>query len=120
VVSFYQKPQEKESTGEDGGLQDFAASHPYVAVGMEFSNVLFFFAGFVALAVFLSKLLFCRGTVCGAAQADTVFGSFLFVSWMASAALMGRDVFKSGFRKPSTAGMPAMHAIPPQMKETVA
>ncbi|KAH8888194.1 hypothetical protein GQ53DRAFT_826353 [Thozetella sp. PMI_491] len=89
------------------------ASHPWVAIGMEASNVLFWFAGFIALAVFLSKLLFCRGTVCGAAQADTVFSAFLFVTWAATGALMGKDVLKSGFRKPSPAHVP-------QMKETMA
>ena len=37
--------------------------------------MLFWFAGFVALAVFLSGLVFCRGTVCNAARASTVFGA---------------------------------------------
>ncbi len=75
--------------------------------------MLIWFAGFIALGVFLSKLLFCRGTVCGAAQADTVFSAFLFATWGASAALMAKDVLKSGFRRPS----PAVSA---QMKETMA
>lgn len=89
------------------------AFHPYGALAMEFTNVLFWFAGFIALGVFLSKLLFCRGTVCGAAQADTVFSAFLFATWGASCALMGKDILKSGFRKPSP-------AVGPQMKETMA
>jgi hypothetical protein len=37
--------------------------------------MLFWFAGFIALAVFISNLLFCRGDVCRAAQAATVFGA---------------------------------------------
>ncbi|KAK2003098.1 hypothetical protein LX36DRAFT_165861 [Colletotrichum falcatum] len=88
------------------------ASHPWAAVGFEALNVLFYFSGFVALAVFLSKLLFCRGAVCGAARADTVFAAFQFVLWSGTTLLMFKDVFKTGFRKP-TAGGP-----PPQMKES--
>jgi hypothetical protein len=91
-------------------------SNPYAAIGIEFSNVLFWFSGFVALGVFLSKLLFCRGTVCGAAQADTAFSAFLFISWGATVGLMAKDLFKSGFRRPSPAGL----AVPPPMKETMA
>lgn len=60
--------------------------------------MLFYFAGFIALSVFISKLLFCRGTVCGAARADVVFGAFEFALWGATAVFMGKDVFKSGFR----------------------
>jgi len=84
-----------------------------VALAFEVSNVLFWFGGFIALGVFLSKLLFCRGSVCGAAQADTVFSALLFVIWGGSVALMAKDVFKSGFRKPAAPKGPSM-------KETMA
>ncbi|TDZ25070.1 hypothetical protein C8034_v001605 [Colletotrichum sidae] len=89
------------------------ASHPWGAVAFELLNVLFYFAGFIALAVFLSKLLFCRGAVCAAARADTVLAALQFALWSGTALLMVKDVFKTGFRKP-TAGGP-----PPQMKESV-
>ena len=93
-----------------------AVAHPWVAFGMELSNALFWFAGFISLGVFLSRLLFCRGTVCGAAQADTVFSAFLFATWGATVTLMSNDVvFKGGFRRPSPAAVP-----PPMMKETMA
>ncbi|KAK6845152.1 hypothetical protein PG995_015262 [Apiospora arundinis] len=72
--------------------------HPYATIALELTNVLFYFAGFIALAVFISKLLFCRGTVCGAARADVAFGAFEFALWGATAVFMGKDVFKSGFR----------------------
>ncbi|WYZ37580.1 hypothetical protein EsH8_II_001086 [Colletotrichum jinshuiense] len=88
------------------------ASHPWAAVGFELLNVLFYFAGFIALAVFLSKLLFCRGAVCSAARADTVFAAFQFCLWTGTSLLMVKDVFKTGFRKPSVSGPP------PQMKES--
>ncbi|GJC82235.1 hypothetical protein CT0861_05735 [Colletotrichum tofieldiae] len=88
------------------------ASHPWAAVGFEALNVLFYFAGFVALAVFLSKLLFCRGSVCAAARADTVLAALQFALWAGTSLLMVKDVFKTGFRKPTAAGPP------PQMKES--
>lgn len=59
--------------------------------------MLFHFAGFVALAVFLTKLLFCRGTVCGSARAMTVFGAFEFALWGVTAALTIKDALKGGF-----------------------
>ena len=91
-----------------------AASHPWVSFGMELTNVLFWFAGFVALGVFLSRLLFCRGTVCAAAQADTVFSALLFATWGSTVALVAKDVFKSGFPRR------AAPAMAPPMKETMA
>jgi hypothetical protein len=86
------------------------ASHPYGAFVLELLNVLFYFAGFIALAVFLSSLLFCRGSVCGSARASTVFAATEFALWGMTAVLMAKDVFKLGFRKPAAVG--------PQMKET--
>jgi hypothetical protein len=50
----------------------------------------------------MSKLLFCRGTVCAAAQADTAIAAFLFVTWITTVGLLAKDVFKSGFRKPTS------------------
>lgn len=74
-------------------------SHPIVAMALEVLNALFYFAGFIALAVFMSRLLFCRGSVCGAAQASVAFGAFEFALWTASAVFMGKDVCKQGLLK---------------------
>ncbi|KAI1210356.1 membrane-associating domain-containing protein [Annulohypoxylon truncatum] len=71
-------------------------SHQLVAMGLEASNALFYFAGFIALSVFMSRLLFCRGSVCGAAQASIAFGAMEFLLWTASAILVGKEVSKSG------------------------
>ncbi|CAJ2511524.1 Uu.00g071490.m01.CDS01 [Anthostomella pinea] len=90
------------------------ASHPYAAISLEISNALFYFAGFVALSVFISRLLFCRGSVCGAAKADIAFGAIEFLLWTGSAVLMGKDVFKGGFRRP---GAQAPSKVSP-MKES--
>ncbi|KAJ9141894.1 hypothetical protein NKR23_g7543 [Pleurostoma richardsiae] len=87
-------------------------THPWATIALETTNVMFYFAGFVALAVFLSRLLFCRGMVCSAARADTAFASFSFALWAVTAGLKFRDLIKGGgFRKP------AATMSGPQMKE---
>jgi hypothetical protein len=53
-------------------------------------------AGFIALSVFISNLLFCRGTVCSAAQADVAFGAIEFLLWAATSTLSVLEVVKSG------------------------
>lgn len=94
------------------------ASHPWAVVAVELLNVVFYFSGFIALAVFLSRLLFCRGAVCGAARADTVFGAFSFVLWGVTAGLMAKDMAKGGFSGlPRFRKQPAIHLQNQQMKE---
>ena len=86
------------------------------------SNTLFFFAGFIALGHFLSILLFCRGTVCAAAQADTAFAAFLFCTWGVTVFFAARDMFKAGGfsrgGRSATAGNAAAQSV--AMKETMA
>ncbi|KAI0506613.1 membrane-associating domain-containing protein [Xylaria bambusicola] len=78
------------------GIPKFAPRffHPYAALSMEFSNALFYFSGFIALSTFMSKLLYCRGSVCGAARADVAFGIFQFLLWGTSTVIASKDVFK--------------------------
>lgn len=71
--------------------------HPWAVLALETTNVIFYFAGFIALAVFLSKLLFCRGAVCGSARAATAFSSFEFALWAATAVLTIKDAAQGGF-----------------------
>ena len=79
--------------------------------------MLFWFAGFIAQAVFLSSLLFCRGSVCAAAQASTVFSAFSFLVWCATIFFAAKSFMsQGGFRKPAAAGA----AGPAPMKETAA
>ncbi|KAK4038940.1 membrane-associating domain-containing protein [Parachaetomium inaequale] len=87
----------------------------YIAAPFDLANALFYFAGFAALAAFLSGLLFCRGDVCHAAQADVAFGAFSFAIWAASAAMTCMEVFNKARRS----GVPASGtgAVPPGMKE---
>ncbi|KAI0900896.1 membrane-associating domain-containing protein [Annulohypoxylon nitens] len=97
-------------------------SHQLVAMGLEACNALFYFAGFIALSVFMSRLLFCRGSVCGAAQASIAFGAMEFLLWTASAIVMGKEVAKSGLglslplpklrRNKSPSNAPPMKEVP--------
>ncbi|KAK4222413.1 membrane-associating domain-containing protein [Podospora fimiseda] len=77
-----------------------AVANPYILLGIEIKNVLFWFAGWVALAVFLSRLLFCRGSVCHAAQADVAFAAMAWICWAGSAGIAAVGVFK-GVKKSS-------------------
>jgi hypothetical protein len=52
----------------------------------------------VALASYLAKLLFCRGSVCACARADAVFAAFSWVVWTASAAMQSIDLFSGGIK----------------------
>jgi hypothetical protein len=63
------------------------------------TNVAFFGAGFIALAVFLNRINFCRGMVCNAARADNVFAALIFALWTATEAVLVMDLFKQ--RSPS-------------------
>ena len=98
-----------------------SVSHPWAALAVQGSNVLFHFAGFIALAVFLSQLLFCHGTVCGSARAGTAFSAFLCAIWGLTVFLAASDMSKSGFRRQpgaSTAGIASGNVG--GMKETMA
>jgi len=74
------------------------ASHPYAHFSIEILNSIFYFAGFIAISVFLSSLLFCRGSVCNAARADAVFAAFSWVIWVGTTTILGIEIFKGGFR----------------------
>jgi Membrane-associating domain len=51
-------------------------AHPFAILAIEAVTMIFWFAGFIAHAVFLTSLLHCNGNVCRSAQAATVFGAF--------------------------------------------
>ncbi|RYP76797.1 hypothetical protein DL771_001533 [Monosporascus sp. 5C6A] len=72
------------------------AFNSFAVLGIESINALFHLFGFVYLAVFISRLLFCWGSVCGAARAGVVFGALGFLFWVASAALAAREAIRGG------------------------
>ncbi|MCJ1410504.1 hypothetical protein MMC19_004589 [Ptychographa xylographoides] len=51
-------------------------THKYATLAVDGLTCLFWFAGFLALAVFLKGLVLCEGGVCGAARAAAVFAAF--------------------------------------------
>ena len=58
-------------------FSDTVAHHKFAILAAEGVTMIFWFAGFVALAVFLSDRV-CFGHVCSAAKAAAVFGAFLW------------------------------------------
>lgn len=88
------------------------ASHPYGHLAFEALNVIFYFAGFVAVSDFISKLLFCRGSVCAAARSDAVFASFSWLLWTGSATLLALEIFKGGIRGADKNSTKAMKEAP--------
>jgi hypothetical protein len=44
----------------------------------------------------LSKLLFCRGTVCAAAHADAVFAALSWLLWTGTTTILALEIFKGG------------------------
>lgn len=52
-----------------------AAAHKFAILGVEALTMLFWFAGFIALAVWLDDRV-CFGSVCASAKAATVFAAF--------------------------------------------
>ncbi|KAI5457975.1 hypothetical protein BGZ63DRAFT_416439 [Mariannaea sp. PMI_226] len=75
-------------------------SHSYIAITIEMVNTAFYFGGFIALAVFISNLRFCSGTVCSAGRADTVVSAAQFTSWIATTILMAKEMFMRAARSP--------------------
>jgi len=62
--------------------------------GVEAVTMIFYFAGFIALSVFLANLLFCRGSVCSAARADVAFSALGWLTWTASTVLTAINTWK--------------------------
>ena len=52
-----------------------SAAHKFGILAAEVLTMLFWFAGFIALATFLGRLVFCKGNVCNSARAATAFGA---------------------------------------------
>lgn len=93
------------------------ASHPYIHLLIELVTCVLYLYGFIALAVFLARLKWCRGSVCGAVRADVGFAATNFVLWFATMTMLTRDlfkdVFKGGFRRVSQTSSTKL----PPMKE---
>lgn len=51
-------------------------AHRLIIVAVEVITMIFWFAGFIALAVALPGPSYCAGSACSSLQAATVFGAF--------------------------------------------
>lgn len=112
-----------------------ALASGYASLAFEALTTIFWFAGFIAQAVFLNELAVCRGSVCGSARAATGFAGVLFGVFVVTlyfpvfycffaereadadeeAGHRGvgggkRDGFKMGVRKGKTKGHVRMHS----------
>ena len=63
---------------------------------VEALNALFYFTGFIAIAVLVGGMDSCDGPVCAAARADAVLAATQFSTWIATSFLMAQDMFKNG------------------------
>jgi len=70
------------------------AHHKFAILAAEAVTMLFWFAGFIALAVFLSDRV-CFGHVCSAAKAAAVFGAFEWLLFAATTAMAILHVFRT-------------------------
>lgn len=60
---------------------------------LECVTMLYWFGGFIALAVFLSDRI-CFGTVCSVAKAGTAISAFNWVAWAVTAGASGASMFR--------------------------
>ncbi|KAI9886063.1 MAG: hypothetical protein M1823_002136 [Watsoniomyces obsoletus] len=65
------------------------AAHPFALLAIEAVTMIFWFAGFIAVAVFVSDIIFCLRNVCGCLKAAAAFGAFEWALWTATTILTG-------------------------------
>jgi len=69
--------------------------HKFAILAVDAVTAIFWFAGFVALAVFIGVPNCGNNHVCGALQASVAFGAFLWVLFSATAVLDTMHVFRT-------------------------
>ncbi|KAL7906869.1 hypothetical protein GGI35DRAFT_97500 [Trichoderma velutinum] len=74
------------------------AAHPVVSLSIEAINCIFYFAGFIAVAVCLGDLAFCTGSVCMAGRGTAVLAAAQFSFWMGSAIMAAKAIVRDGRR----------------------
>ncbi|KAL7962420.1 hypothetical protein V8C34DRAFT_270270 [Trichoderma compactum] len=70
------------------------ATHPMVSLSIEAINCIFYFAGFIAVAVCLGDLAFCTGAVCMAGRGTAVLAAAQFSLWMGSAIIAAKAMVR--------------------------
>lgn len=75
-------------------FSETVAHHKFAILGVEAVTMIFWFAGFIALAVFLSDRV-CFGSVCSAAKAADVFAAFSWVLFAVTTAMAVMHVMRT-------------------------
>ncbi|TQS32876.1 hypothetical protein Golomagni_06796 [Golovinomyces magnicellulatus] len=66
-----------------------------ITLGIEGGNSIFYFAGFIAYALFLTDLVVCDGASCTLARATAVIAAAEFSAWISSTILTAKDWFRT-------------------------
>ena len=90
-------------------------TNPFVFLAIESANVLLWFAGGIALAMFLGRLDYCQGSVCGAAQTSAVLAYVMFGAWLGTLIPLAVNIIKGNGRR--AVGGPAMSGAAGVTKE---
>ncbi|OOF94432.1 hypothetical protein ASPCADRAFT_208938 [Aspergillus carbonarius ITEM 5010] len=83
-------------------------AHRLVIPAVEVITMIFWFAGFIALGVYLPAAEYCHWSRCRALQAATVFGAFEWVLFLATSVVAVLDASRSQ-SSPSTKPTPNAH-----------
>jgi hypothetical protein len=98
IVVPWKMPYAAQNTGPKIGL-----------LVLELMTTLYWFGGFIALAVFLNDRI-CFGTVCSVAKAGTAISALNWVAWMVTLVLsVIRVFFNKGASGPAAASKVEMH-----------
>ncbi|KAL7808341.1 hypothetical protein V8C44DRAFT_336103 [Trichoderma aethiopicum] len=81
------------------------AIHPTASLCVEVANCIFFFTGFIAVAVCLGDLAFCNGSVCMAGRCLAVLAAAQFSLWMGSAVFAAKKGRVRGGRRTKWPGL---------------
>ncbi|CEJ81629.1 hypothetical protein VHEMI01748 [[Torrubiella] hemipterigena] len=85
-------------------------SHQLICLGLEALNAIFYFAGFIAYALFLTYLSTCEGAACTMARAAAVIAAAEFSTWITSTVIAVKDWFESESTKGAVLDAQMQHA----------
>ncbi|RAL07322.1 MARVEL domain-containing protein [Aspergillus homomorphus CBS 101889] len=77
-------------------------AHIFIMLAVEAVTMIFWFAGFIALSVYLPPSEFCHWSRCRALQAATVFGAFEWALFVATTVVATFEMMRSRSNSAST------------------
>ncbi|CAF9933498.1 MAG: hypothetical protein HETSPECPRED_008666 [Heterodermia speciosa] len=72
-----------------------SAAHKYAILALDAVTMIFWFAGWVALAVFKENLTLCWGAICHVVTAAIVFGAFEWILFLVTTVLAALHVWRT-------------------------